>query len=73
LTERVEILAPQDAVAIRTEGSYRIMKLGDKNKSSCQALIIATDRRNATKQKSCGAIPTNRNDDVSLSRFGVLP
>jgi hypothetical protein len=49
------------------------MKLGDKNKISCQTLMIATDRRNATKQKSCGAIPTNRNDDDSLSRFGVLP
>jgi thioredoxin reductase (NADPH) len=38
----VEILAPQDAVAIRTEGSYRIIKLGDGNEISCHALMIAT-------------------------------
>src|SRR5246500_3748538 len=38
----VEILAPQDAVAIRTEGSYRIIKLGDGDEISCHALMIAT-------------------------------
>jgi thioredoxin reductase (NADPH) len=38
----VEILAPQDAVAVRTEGSYRMVKLGDGNEISCHALMIAT-------------------------------
>ena len=38
----VEILAPQSAVAMRTEGSYRIMKLADGNEISCHALMIAT-------------------------------
>jgi thioredoxin reductase (NADPH) len=38
----VEILAPQEAVAVRTEGSYRIIKLADGNEISCHALMIAT-------------------------------
>ena len=38
----VEILSPQEAIGIRTEGSYRIIKLGDGNESSCHALMIAT-------------------------------
>src|ERR1700724_4726383 len=38
----VEILAPQEAVAVRTEGSYRIMKLADGNEISCHVLMIAT-------------------------------
>jgi thioredoxin reductase (NADPH) len=38
----VEILAPQEAVGIRTEGSYRIIKLADGNEISCHALMIAT-------------------------------
>src|ERR1700676_5030438 len=38
----VEILSPQDAVGIRTEGSYRIIKLADGNEISCHALMIAT-------------------------------
>ncbi len=38
----VEILAPQDAVGIRTEGSYRMVKLGDGTEISCHALMIAT-------------------------------
>jgi thioredoxin reductase (NADPH) len=38
----VEILAPQDAVAVRTEGSYRMIKLGDGTEISCHALMIAT-------------------------------
>jgi thioredoxin reductase (NADPH) len=38
----VEILAPQEAVGVRTEGSYRIIKLADGNEISCQALMIAT-------------------------------
>jgi thioredoxin reductase (NADPH) len=38
----VEILSPQDAVAVRTEGSYRMIKLGDGNEISCHALMIAT-------------------------------
>jgi thioredoxin reductase (NADPH) len=38
----VEILAPQSAVAMRTEGSYRIIKLADDNEISCHALMVAT-------------------------------
>ena len=38
----VEILAPQEAVGIRTEGSYRIIKMADGNEISCHALMIAT-------------------------------
>jgi thioredoxin reductase (NADPH) len=38
----VEILSPQEAVSVRTEGSYRIMKLADDSEISCHALMIAT-------------------------------
>jgi thioredoxin reductase (NADPH) len=38
----VEILSPQEAVGIRTEGPYRIIKLADENEISCHALMIAT-------------------------------
>jgi thioredoxin reductase (NADPH) len=38
----VEILSPQEAVGIRTEGSYRIIKLADGSEISCHALMIAT-------------------------------
>src|SRR5262249_48436045 len=38
----VEILSPQEAVSLRTEGSYRIIKLADGNEISCHALLIAT-------------------------------
>ncbi len=38
----VEILAPQEAVEVRTEGPYRIIKLADGNELSCHALMIAT-------------------------------
>ncbi|HXZ33089.1 MAG TPA: FAD-dependent oxidoreductase [Terriglobales bacterium] len=38
----VEILSPQEAVSVRTEGSYRIIKLADGNEISCHALMIAT-------------------------------
>src|SRR6201993_701796 len=38
----VEILAPLEAVNVRTEGSYRFLKLGDGNEISCHALMIAT-------------------------------
>src|SRR5215472_1309955 len=38
----VEILSPQEAVGIRTEGSYRIIKLADGNEISCHALLDAT-------------------------------
>jgi thioredoxin reductase (NADPH) len=37
----VEILAPQEAVGARTEGSYRIVKLADGGEISCHALMIA--------------------------------
>jgi thioredoxin reductase (NADPH) len=38
----VEILAPQTVVSMRTEGSYRIIKLADDSEISCHALMIAT-------------------------------
>src|ERR1700737_3907556 len=38
----VEILSPQEAVGVRTEGSYRMIKLADGNEISCHALMIAT-------------------------------
>src|ERR1700689_4423115 len=38
----VEILSPQEAVAIRTEGPYRIIKLPAGSEISCHALMIAT-------------------------------
>jgi thioredoxin reductase (NADPH) len=38
----VEILSPQEAVGVRTEGSYRIIKLADGHEISCHALMIAT-------------------------------
>ena len=38
----VEILSPQQAVSVRTEGSYRIVKLGDGSEISCHALMVAT-------------------------------
>ena len=38
----VEILSPQEAMAVRTEGPYRILKLADGSEISCHALMIAT-------------------------------
>jgi thioredoxin reductase (NADPH) len=38
----VEILSPQEAVGVRTEGSYRILKLADGSEISCHALMIAS-------------------------------
>src|SRR6202041_3279415 len=38
----VEILSPQEATGIRTEGSYRIIKLADDSELSCHALMIAS-------------------------------
>ena len=38
----VEILAPQEARSVRTEGPYRFVKLADGNEISCHALMIAT-------------------------------
>ncbi|HKV77489.1 MAG TPA: FAD-dependent oxidoreductase [Candidatus Sulfotelmatobacter sp.] len=38
----VEILAPQTVVNMRTEGSYRIIKLADDSEISCHALMIAS-------------------------------
>lgn len=38
----VEILAPQSVVGLKTEGSYRIIKLADGNEISCHALMMAT-------------------------------
>jgi thioredoxin reductase (NADPH) len=37
-----EILSPQQAVGIRQEGPYRIIKLADGSELSCHALLIAT-------------------------------
>ncbi len=38
----VEILSPQEAVGVRIEGPYRIIKMADGNELSCHALMIAT-------------------------------
>jgi len=38
----VEILSPQEAVNVRTEASYRIVKLADGSEISCHALMVAT-------------------------------
>jgi thioredoxin reductase (NADPH) len=38
----VEILSPQEVVSVRTEGSYRIIKLADGSEISCHALMVAT-------------------------------
>ncbi|HLV85917.1 MAG TPA: FAD-dependent oxidoreductase [Candidatus Sulfotelmatobacter sp.] len=38
----VEILSPQEALGVRTEGSYRIVKLADGSEISCHALMVAT-------------------------------
>jgi thioredoxin reductase (NADPH) len=38
----VEILAPQEALGARTEGPYRLIKLGDGVEISCHALMIAS-------------------------------
>jgi thioredoxin reductase (NADPH) len=37
----VEILAPQEAVGVRTEGPYRIIKLADGTEISCHAMIAS--------------------------------
>ncbi len=37
----VEILSPQEAVGVRIEGPYRIIKLADGSEISCHALMIA--------------------------------
>jgi thioredoxin reductase (NADPH) len=38
----VEILSPVEVVGVRTEGSYRIIKLADGHEISCHALMIST-------------------------------
>jgi thioredoxin reductase (NADPH) len=38
----VEILSPQEATSVRTEGSYRIIRLADNSEISCHALMVAT-------------------------------
>src|SRR5919197_689890 len=38
----VEILSPQEASSVRTEGSYRIIKLADGSEISCHTLLVAT-------------------------------
>ncbi len=37
-----ELLAPQEAVSVRSEGPYRIVELRDGSHLSCHALLIAT-------------------------------
>src|SRR5271163_4137881 len=37
----VEILSPQEAVGVRTEGPYRLVKLADGAEISCNALLLA--------------------------------
>ena len=57
----VEILAPQEVVSVRTEGSYRIIKLADSSEISCHALMIATgvqwrrlDAKGVDRLQGCG-------------------
>jgi len=57
----VEILAPQEVVSVRTEGSYRIIKLADGSEISCHALKIATgvqwrrlDAKGIDRLQGCG-------------------
>lgn len=38
----VEILAAQEAVGVRVEGPYRVVKLDDGSELTCHALIVAT-------------------------------
>jgi len=38
----VEILSPQEALSVRTEDPYRIIKLADGSEISCHALMVAT-------------------------------
>src|SRR5271163_1757401 len=38
----VEILAPQEALGVRVEGPYRMIKMADGNEISCHALMIAS-------------------------------
>jgi thioredoxin reductase (NADPH) len=38
----VEILAPQEAVGVRSEGPYRIIKMVDGSEISCHSMMIAT-------------------------------
>jgi thioredoxin reductase (NADPH) len=38
----VEILSPQEALNVRLEGPYRMIKMADGNEISCHALMIAT-------------------------------
>ena len=38
----VEIIAPQEVVALRIEGPYRILKLANGSEFSCHAVLIAT-------------------------------
>jgi thioredoxin reductase (NADPH) len=38
----VEIISPQNAVSVRREDPYRIVKLADDSEISCHALLIAT-------------------------------
>jgi thioredoxin reductase (NADPH) len=39
---KVEILSPQEALSVRIEGPYRMLKLADDSEISCHALMIAT-------------------------------
>src|SRR6202167_937007 len=38
----VEIVAPQEAVALRVDGPYRYLKLNDGTELSCHAMLLAT-------------------------------
>jgi thioredoxin reductase (NADPH) len=37
-----ELLAPQEVMALRIDGQYRILTLGDGSEVSCHALVVAT-------------------------------
>src|SRR2546423_2929995 len=51
----VEILSPQEAVGVRTEGSYRILQLADGTEPSSHALMIAARVQRPRLGNRCGA------------------
>ena len=58
----VEILSPQEAIGVRQEGPYRIVKLADGNEISCHALMVATGVQwRRLEAPGRGAAPGRRN------------
>ena len=71
----VEILSPQQAVGVRIEGPYRIIKLADGNEISCHALMISTgvqwrrlDAPGIDQVAGCGRLLRWRSDGSDVLR-----